>query len=965
MTNHAQNQSSSKSWILYPRSAYNLIGCLAVAFVLCVLGAVVMCSYALLMSEISDYRKVFNNGYTQSRDFFDRNEQLLAGMIKSVDFIPGAVGAASVAQRKHFYFESSPALDGRKGGLNLSARLRQELRESDINIVYMDKATGVAKYLLNTDSSGESKLKAIAGYLQGVEGLSAASSELEVFQLGEGDEKRSYLFEPISPRLMPNAWLGLELPHRKVQASIMGEMNAAPELGIHYLILDKDGRLVSGVPELEQHHPRNVDFLKVLHHKDDGFASHGAPVFKLSLKKELGGRQRWIVYYADYRDVLWQIRYPVLIGCLLFLLSVLSAYIVMRYVRRVVFLPAQEQAVQLLEREAFNRAMLKLAPVGICVFNRETGELLVKSEKADAMLASYVKMGGCRASLREFFMSIQLAEGPSPYRTGVTTYTTNESTPRYLHVSLAELQYNEQPVLFCSFVDDSERRNAELMLACAKEAADEANAAKSTFLAMMSHEIRTPLYGVLGTLELLGNTSLQPQQRGYLSTMQQSSNNLLYIIDDILDFSKIEANQLTLDSGPFNLIELVQQVASNFVSLARKKGVALYCCLQPDLPLLVGDYNRLQQVLSNLMSNAVKFTGSGKIVIRLTGVESRAGWLDVRIQVTDTGIGIAKSSQQLLFEPFVQADNLTARRFGGTGLGLSICRKLLELMDADIELVSEPGLGSSFTLLLELPITAKLQPVSLAGLQNVHVFCNDYEQRETLAALVEHAGGRVQPLTDVSPASTCNDIALVAWPNEVDKTLSSRFAGVVWLDPQHASIPEWRDDGWHVSSFSQQGILQALQLTGGREPSTPVTSVSEGASKLKALRVLAVEDHPINQQVLVRQLQQLGCQVTMVSDGREALLRWQRGEFFDVVLTDVNMPEMDGHQLTRRLRAGGINVPVVGVSANAQVGEGERCLKAGMNGYLVKPVSLGGLKRELLRLEGLSEPSVRFASSHD
>ncbi|KJZ44452.1 two-component sensor histidine kinase, partial [Pseudomonas fluorescens] len=615
MTKHTHTQCLSNNWILDPEFAYKLIGCLSIAFVLGVLGAVAMYFYASVMSETSEYRKNFNNGYTQSRDFFEKNEMLLAGMIKGVDFVPGSAAPASASERKSFYLESLSALDGRKGILNLSAQMRQELRESNVNIIYMDRAAGVARYVLNSGTNRGNKLKEVFEQLQGVDWAKNVGSGLQVFQLGTGSEKKSYIFESFSPRLMPNAWLGLEIPHARVQESIMSEMTAAPELGVKYLILDKGGRVVSGVPEPDPGKRGSSDFLNALSSKGDGFESYGAPVFKLSLKKELGGGQRWIVYYASYDDVLWRMRYSVVFGCLVFLASVVSAYIIMRYVRRAVFLPAQEQAVQLLEREEFNRTMLKLAPVGICVFSRKSGELLVQSEKAKAMLASYVEMGGCRATLRDFFMSIQFTDGEVPYRTGVTTFTTNENTPRYIHVSLAELQYNEQPVLFCSFVDDSERRNAELMLASAKEAADEANAAKSTFLAMMSHEIRTPLYGVLGTLELLANTTLLPPQRGYLNTIEHSSSNLLHIIDDILDFSKIEASQLALESGQFNLIELAQDVARSFVSLARKKGVELYCCPQPDLPLLLGDRNRLQQVLNNLLSNAVKFTDSGKIVI--------------------------------------------------------------------------------------------------------------------------------------------------------------------------------------------------------------------------------------------------------------------------------------------------------------------------------------------------------------
>lgn len=950
------------SLTLKPEFAYKLIVCLSIAFVLGVLGAVIMFFYASVMSEASVYRKNFNNGYTAGRDFFEENELLLAGMIKGIEFLPEPLVAIYRSEDNSFRFDFPPAVDGRKGSLILSAKMRSGLRKSNLNIIYMDRAAGVARYVFNANVSQNGKLDEVFKKLAPVDWRKETGHGLQVFQLGEGRDRKSYLFEPISPRLMPNTWLGVEIPHERVQQSLTTAMTEAPELSIKYLILDKDREVVSGVPQPDLTRRSTQVFLNALKNNNDGFESYGAPIFKVFLKKELGGGQRWVVYYASHSDVLWQIRYSLVSGVMIFLAALVSACVVTRYVRRAVFEPAQEQAMQLLEREAFNRTMLDLAPVGICVFSRYSGELLLQSESARAMLASYVKVGDGRSSLREFFMSIPLAGGESTLRTGVTTFTVQDHSPRHLHISVAELHYNDQPVLFFSFVDDSERRHAELMLAAAKETADEANAAKSTFLAMMSHEIRTPLHGVLGTLELLANTPLQPQQHGYLSAIEHSSNYLLHIIDDILDFSKIEADQLTLELSQFNLIQLLEDVTHSFISLARKKNVDVYCCLQPDLPLLIGDRNRLQQVLSNLLSNAVKFTDSGKIVVRLAGCENGAGSVDVRIQVCDSGIGIRKAAQDKLFEPFNQADSSTARRYGGTGLGLAICRKLVALMGGTIELVSEVGLGSSFTLLLELPGAGKQQPISLAGLPAIQVLAGANEQRETLLPLITYAGGQAQPVTSTASGSPNNDLLLVGWPHRPQASVTNSFAGVVWLEPQGGAIPELHRDGWHVSGLCQQGILQALLQAGGGDAVEGRAAPLSLPAQLKPLRVLAVEDHPINQLVLTDQLQQLGCQVTMSADGREALQRWQQGELFDVILTDVNMPELDGYQLTRQLRAAGIDVPIVGVTANAQADEGERCMQAGMDGYLLKPFSLAGLRAALqsvgVCVADVSKPNV-------
>ncbi|WP_349735987.1 ATP-binding protein [Pseudomonas jessenii] len=754
MIKHKLSSSFSSGLILHPCFALRLIGCLSVAVVLGVLGSIAMYCYATVMSEVSDYRKVFNNGYTQSRDFFESKELLLAGIIKSVDLVPDTTAATNVQIRKPFHLGVDTKVGGREELLHLSAQLRQDLKESNVNIIYVNRATGEAQYIFKAQSGVSDSLKEVSTQLQDAE-LDNNQSARKLFRLGSGDERKSYVFEPISPHLMSAVWLGLEVPYKQVQESIAHEIDAVPELSIHYLLLDANGKLVGGAPEGE---PVDDVFLDALKRQTEGFSSFSAPIFKISLKKELGGRQRWVVYYASYLDIFWQVKNAFLFGLGLFVASIVFVYVSMRYIKRAVFLPAQEQALQLLEREAFNRTMLELAPVGICVLNRKTGELLIQSEKAKRLLALSVETKG-HQSLREYFLTIPLNGPGIPLRMGVAAFAANDRTPCYIQVSLAALQYNDQPVLFCSFVDDSERRNAELMLAAAKEAADQANTAKSTFLAMMSHEIRTPLYGVLGTLELLGNTALLPHQRDYLRTIELSSSNLLQIINDILDFSKIEANQLALEAESFNLVELVEGVALGFVPLARKKRVQLYCCLQPDLPLLIGDSNRIQQVLSNLLSNAVKFTDSGKIVVRLVATQIESGEVHIRLQITDSGAGISKKSQAMLFEPFIQADNSTSRRFGGTGLGLTICRRLARLMGGEIELVSELGLGSSFTLSLQLPAAGPSKSIRLGGLSTVQIAAGAYDQREALRDPILHAGSQAQPHRCVHLASTREGLA--------------------------------------------------------------------------------------------------------------------------------------------------------------------------------------------------------------
>ncbi|WP_311132828.1 histidine kinase dimerization/phospho-acceptor domain-containing protein, partial [Pseudomonas fluorescens] len=336
----------------------------------------------------------------------------------------------------------------------------------------------------------------------------------------------------------------------------------------------------------------------------------------------------WLLIFVEAPQVHWRVVYGVPLtkvllthwlaivfsSCVL-VLGLAGTVWIARSIRRRMHTSAQQKATKVFEGRNLVQTVMDHSLVGLCLLRMSDGEVLIQNEQSRELITVDVEHDGRRWGLREYFLMMSDKEMPEtgPLEIDAQTPDTGERMRVLAH--LVKVNYYDEPALFCSFGDDNERRNAELILVSAKASADEANAAKSTFLAMMSHEIRTPLYGVLGTLELLANTTLLQQQRGYLNTIEHSSSNLLNIIDDILDFSRIEANQLTLESEPFNLVELAEGVARSFVSLAQKKGVELYCCLQPDLPLLAGDRNRLQQVLSNLLSNAVKFTDSGKIVI--------------------------------------------------------------------------------------------------------------------------------------------------------------------------------------------------------------------------------------------------------------------------------------------------------------------------------------------------------------
>lgn len=563
-----------------------------------------------------------------------------------------------------------------------------------------------------------------------------------------------------------------------------------------------------------------------------------------------------------------------------------------------------------------------------------------------------------------------------------------------LELSLSEFSHDGETLFIGTLRDLRDRNRLIDELTQARADAEQANRAKSAFLATMSHEIRTPMNGVVGMIEVLAHSRLSDHQSDLVNTIRESASTLLALIDDILDFSKIEAGRLELERRPISIGDLIEGLCNSLIPIASGKGVDLDLFVSPDVPeYVLADDVRLRQVIYNLVGNAIKFSAGraekrGQVYIRAEVVSPSPPILAFKIQ--DNGIGMSAEALKQLFTPFTQAEVSTTRIFGGTGLGLAICKRLVSLMEGNIEVASEPGVGTVFTVRLPLglaPDQPERQRPSLAGARCI-VIDNGTLNVGDLRAYLEHAGASVQVVGSPDAAiQAAGDLAgIVVVHGAVRDEFSVEGLHVTFAaapNVRHLIIMRGRRRRARIQSpevvildgdaLRRDILLRAVAVAAGLaspeiEQEMPAKSLLDEhappsivEARAAGQLILVAEDDATNQKVILQQLRLLGYAAEVAANGKEALHLWRAGRYA-LLLTDLHMPEMDGYTLASQIRyeeAGGRRMPIIALTANALRGEAHSAHMAGMDEYLTKPVKLDQLRSTLSKWISLSLPVGR------
>ncbi|UVE69748.1 ATP-binding protein [Burkholderia pyrrocinia] len=743
-----------------------------------------------------------------------------------------------------------------------------------------------------------------------------------------------------------------------------------------FYIKTADGRLVTMDPSARD--TGRMESLSKLNPRWSSASSPGAPVFRdgfLLFHGKLESTGWTLAYALSWADIAAGVARSVgTLGAATLLALLVMWGLLLRFHRKE-FVPLYAHSQRVFESEALCRSVIEMAPIGLGLIARDDGRFMLVSPALTDMVA---RIGGDYHALSSQVADAWQARGDAG---GVLhdDLLLGGVEAAHLHFEFIACgaRYQGTDVLIAAVADMTAKRQLVQQLEEAVRAADSANAAKSSFLAAMSHEIRTPLNVILGNLELLERSALDATQHDRVHTLRTSAASLLALVSDILDFSKIEAGAMSVESIEFDVIATVERELNAFATIAKAKGVQLFCEIHASsTQRMRGDPTRFAQVLRNLLSNALKFTDAGRVTVRVAVVADRHDTPELSVEVEDTGIGIAAEHRRKLFNAFSQVDTSITRRYGGTGLGLALCDRLVAAMGGRIEVASEPGAGSRFTVLLPLG----LDVVALDRPRMAHV--------RALTLIAAHPAWCDFALPHLRAWGF--DITVYDSPSSLPTGIARRGAVVLFGDSDtwsHADLASLSDcaplilaipDGplepyragstVRVSSYSLGGLRAALALGGpmgdeggidvasrdaprrddSHAPGSALAETSRDAATQgsRTLRVLVADDASINGSIFSEQLLALGCMATEVGSARAALELLSGGDW-DVLLIGDDLPDMRAHQLAEAARGVDAACDVLVVTSHLTPEGMRRCTTAGVRRVLTKPVTLGHLRSAL------------------
>jgi two-component system capsular synthesis sensor histidine kinase RcsC len=693
----------------------------------------------------------------------------------------------------------------------------------------------------------------------------------------------------------------------------------------------------------------------------------------------------------------WQLG---VIGCLT-ALTLLAIALMARYFGLRLLRNSFAETSRALESETLNHILVSATPVGLCIVRQSDYSILT----ANALAAELLGIEADGSRLPPHVVGEFLAQAPdqtsataiarvaafvapahpahqhqSPQQSQTEPQTASPSDKgggapsRFLQFIYAPVRYAGENVLFCAILDVTAQTMLEHQLRHAQQTSEALMRARTNLFAALSHEIRTPLNALLGNVELFARTPGLEAHSQRFATLRVAADALRRVVNDILDFSKIDAGVMWLVRKPFRLIDEFESIALSYASMDGDSSIRFYAFLSPTLDqTLIGDRMRIAQIVNNLLSNAFKFTSTGKITLHAEVIDDSPDCAILTCQVSDSGAGMNEETLVRLFKPFAQGELGASRGAGGTGLGLAICRRLCEVMGGQIAADSVAGVGSAFRVSIPLakaPVDS-LAPATVPEQRGtLLVLSMERETSELLDRWLQHAGWMGHLVTTLAAAqlwlrvNAPPDLLLVSGEYDLEVIAALRTlqpVGAVWITRGGPHYPETRGDGvFEVSEFSWTAILSAIELARGGTSAAPTPAPAMADSvgihpTLRGLPVLVAEDNPLIQNLVAEQLVELGCVPTIAPDGKHALRLFEQTGF-EVVLTDIHMPEMDGYELLAALRKLRATVQVLAFSAVAEHEGAHNWRERGFSGYVAKPATLSELQAALLEVAPASAP---------